>query len=79
MQYRFAVNFGTLGILDARSETGGHGWNHLGYLIFLRHFIRSRAVTNLIIEDLKRFTSCKIVFFIKTVYLEDLNDKPRKW
>ena len=33
-------------ILDASSEMGAHGRNNLCYLISLRHWIRSRKVTN---------------------------------
>ena len=34
--------------IGSHSEMGAHGRRDLGYLIFLRHFFRLRAVTNLL-------------------------------
>ena len=33
-------------ILDGTSDTVTHVWSDLGYLIWLRHLIRSRVATN---------------------------------
>ena len=58
MQYRFAVNFGTL----CNLEISTHVLHDLGYLIFKGHLFRSRIASNL------KVLSPKNVFFLLHVH-----------
>ena len=55
-------------ILDSISEIGAHGLSGLGYLICLRHLVRTRSVTNLIFISEKTYITSLLSSNVSTMY-----------
>ena len=61
VQYYFI--FVMLLILDLSPEIGAHVWSNLCYLIYLRHLIRMKAVTNQIFFEIQIFIRAHILCY----------------